>query len=222
MQRSEWEDIPFNMRVRNLCQPCNNEWCNDIELEAKPLLIPMLYARPVTLDAAAQTSLAIWATKTMLMLQMTHQGNQRSIEQDAYGWFRKHRWPLSNEQIWIARYDDEGDWPVSYRHYGMLINKKDSIPHPPHHVNAHIASISIGHLVFLLFGHVIKDRPSIRIKAGTPAAATLRAIWPALGDSVDFPPPGLVEGDSGLDAMTGSIGDVGAFHDGTTQVPRKP
>jgi hypothetical protein len=219
MQHEEWEDIPFNMRVSGLCEPCNGQWCSEIENEAKPILLPMLAGRSIALNASAQTSLAVWATKTLLMLQQTHKERERSIDGTLFRWFREHRWPLPNEQIWIGRYDGSGDWPVSYRHYGMLIRKKTPVPVTDHHVNSHIAAISVGHLVFLAFGHTHEDRPRAGIKPGTPAAATLRPIWPVTGDTVDFPPPGIVDGNSGLDAMIAAFGDAEAFHQGRPQTP---
>jgi hypothetical protein len=218
MERQEWKDIPFNMRVKALCKPCNEEWCNEIETEAKPSLIPMICNQPFTLDAPTQTSLAIWATKTLLMLQLTHAKKRRSVADDSFRWFREHRWPLPNEQVWIGRYDGTGDWPVSYRHYGMLINQKGAVPSPPDHVNAHISAVGVGHLVCLLFGHVIDGGPSIKPKAGTLAAA-LRPIWPALGGSVAFPPAKTVEGNTGLDRLVSTLGDADAFHQGKPQVP---
>ncbi len=213
MQREEWEDIPFNLRV-TLCEPCNNKWCNDIEREARPFLLPLIAGQPCSLGADAQVALAIWTTKTLLMLQRTHKGKERSIEDSAFRWFRQHRWPLPNEQLWIGRYDGSGDWPTSYRHYGMLIRKKPAVPQPPKGLNAHCASIAIGHLVFLAFGHTHPDGPVAGIKSGTVAAATLRPIWPALGDTVEFPPPGIVDGNSGLDAIIDAFGDAQAFHEG--------
>ncbi|MGO9490067.1 MAG: hypothetical protein ACLQBB_13705, partial [Solirubrobacteraceae bacterium] len=70
---------------------------------------------------------------------------------------------------------------------------------------------------FLAFGHTHEDRPSARIKPGTPAEAALRPIWPAFGESIDFPPPGTVDGNSGLDAMIDALGDAAAFHEGRPQ-----
>jgi hypothetical protein len=216
MQREEWEDIPFNLRV-TLCEPCNNEWCNGIETEARPFLMPLIADQAISLDASAQTTLAIWATKTLLMLQRTHKRKERSMDDNAYRWFRTHRWPLPNEQIWIGRYNGSGDWPTSYRHFGMLIRKKPTVPQPPDGINAHCAAFGIGHLVFLAFGHTHESRPSARVKPGTPAAAAMRPIWPAFGGAVDFPPSGIVDGNSGLDAMIEAFGDAEAFFEGRPQ-----
>jgi hypothetical protein len=211
MEREEWEDIPFNMRVKDLCKPCNNQWCNGIETEAKPILLPLIAAQRKTLDASDQTSLAIWATKTLLMLQLTHKEKERSVHGESFRWFRAHRWPLPNEQIWVARYDGEGDWPVSYRHYGISMHEA-SRADPSAQVNAHCLAISIGHLVFLAFGHMIENGPRAEVTRGKPAVAALRPIWPALGNTVEFPPPGLLVGNAGLDAIVDAFGDADEFH----------
>ena len=65
----EWEDAPFNLRVKDLCKPCSNEWCGRIEDEARPIMTPMILGQSIKLDASAQTSLVVWATKTLLMPQ---------------------------------------------------------------------------------------------------------------------------------------------------------
>src|SRR5271169_2132313 len=62
MRYEQWDDIPFNLRVKALCKPCNNEWCNEIETAAQPLLIPMITGNAINLSAVNQETVAIWAT----------------------------------------------------------------------------------------------------------------------------------------------------------------
>jgi hypothetical protein len=107
----EWRDIPFNLVVRAVCEPCNTGWGSEIENEVKPILMPLIADQPILLDPSQQASLAVWATKTLLMLQLIHRQKQ-SIPLKWFHWFRRHRWPLPSEQIWIARYDGTGDWPI--------------------------------------------------------------------------------------------------------------
>lgn len=218
MHHEEWEALPFNMQVKVLCKPCNNEWCHDIENAAKPLLIPMITGNKITLDASDQTSVAVWVTLMVLMLQLTHREGERSIMPDAYRWFRRWRMPLPNEQIWIALYDGEGEWPVSYRHYGMSIYPA-TVPEPPKDLNAHGLAISIGHLVAVAFGHTLAaESLRVGVQSGPPAAV-LRPIWPTTGDPVEFPGRGFVKGSAGLDALVEGFGDADSFHADRAQVP---
>jgi hypothetical protein len=211
METDTWEDASFNIRVKDLCKPCNNEWCNEIETDAQPVLMPLILGNHATPDASEQTTLAIWAIKTVLMLQMTHKDNRRSVAVEDFHWFRQHRWPLPNEQIWIAHYDGTGDWPVSYHHYGFLLydpattNAVDS----PDNVNGHVVALSVGHLVFVAFGHTIRGGPSATPSG--PIVAKLRQIWPTTGAPVDFPLRVTVAGNDGLRALVDAFGDAERF-----------
>jgi hypothetical protein len=210
MRTEEWRDLPFNMKVKVLCKPCNNEWCNELENAAKPLLIPMIGGNKLTLTAVDQTAIATWATLLILMLQLTHRDGERSIADDAYRWFRKWGAPLPNEQIWIALYDGAGEWPVSYRHYGMSIYPA-AVSKPPEDLNAHGLVITIGYLAIVGFGHTLGGSLQVSPQRGAPTAL-LRALWPTLGDSVEFPGIGLISGSDGLDALVEGFGDADAFH----------
>jgi hypothetical protein len=109
-----------------------------------------------------------------------------------------------------ARYDGADEWPVSYRHYGMSIYDA-AVSEPPEHPNAHVAVITIGYLVFLAYGNNREPPVTAVVDPDKPGIAALQPIWPALGGSIDFPPPGLIVGSTGLDALADAFGDVAAF-----------
>ena len=206
----EWEDVPFNMRIKDMCKPCNNEWCNGIENDAQPPLVPMVTGNRITLDTAGQAAVATQAMLIALILQLTHAEGERSIEQEAFRWFRRWRQPLPNEQLWIALYDGAGEWPTSYRHYGMTIFDS-AIPDPPEDLNAHGLAFTIGHLVVVAFGHTIEHELRVGVQSGAPSEV-LRPIWPAADSPLTFPGRGYVAGSGGLDSLVDSFGDAAAFN----------
>lgn len=204
----EWEDAPFNLRVKDLCKRCNNEWCGSIEDEARPIMTPMIVGESVRLSPDAQTVLAIWAMKTILMLQLTYPHDHRGIPSDQYWWFREHRCPVPNEQIWIARHDGSGDWPIASHYYALGLFDP-AVSKPPDHHNGHAVAFSVGHLVFRAFGHTVET--GTIAAPGDPFHGALRRIWPATGDVVDFPPPIEITGNDGLRALVDAFGDTSAF-----------
>jgi hypothetical protein len=210
MSDMEWEATPFNMRIKDMCKPCNNEWCNAIENDAKPLLIPMIAGEQIWLDVEQQGVLATQAMLIALMLQLTHAERQRSIPLSAYHWFRKWRMPLANEQMWVALYDGSGEWPTSYRHYGMSIFDA-AVSDPPDDVNAHALAFTIGHLVVISFGHTVDHEIRVGLKDGAPSAV-IRPIWPIRPAGTGFPGNGRVEGAGGLHSLVDGFGDASAFH----------
>jgi hypothetical protein len=198
LEIEEWEDVPLNLRVKDMCKPCNNEWCQKIDDEAQPVLEPMILGRPSTLDAPQQLIAAIWATKTLLLLQRSHKHDKRSIPDREYRWFRQHRWPLQNEQVWLGRHDGTGDWPVGYHHYAFeLFNAATGeTVDSPDESHGYAAAFSVGYLFFRAFGHTIDNGP--KIMPGGPFSGVLRQIWPTDGAPVDWPPPISVPGNEGM------------------------
>jgi hypothetical protein len=198
MEVERWEDVPLNLLVKDVCKPCNNEWCQEIDDEAQPILEPLIQGRRSTLGAPQQVIAANWATKTLLLLQRTHKDDKRSIPDREYRWFRDHRWPLENEQVWIGRYDGTGDWPVAYHHYAFeLFNTATGkTVDSPDESHGYAVAFSVGYLFFRAFGHTIKNGP--KVMPGGPFAGILRQIWPTTGESVGWPPRISIPGDDGM------------------------
>src|SRR5580704_1376364 len=56
---------------RGLCKKCNNELLSRLEQVVQPTLEPMAVRRePTTLDLASQRLLAVWAIKTVYLLEL--------------------------------------------------------------------------------------------------------------------------------------------------------
>jgi hypothetical protein len=194
----QWEDVPLNLCVNDICRRCNSEWCQAVDDEAQPVLEPLIRGRPSTLGAPQQLIAATWATKTLLLLQLTHREDKRSIPDREYRWFHNHRWPLENEQVWIGRHDGTGDWPVGYHHYAFdLYNAATGeTVDSPDESHGYAVAFSVGYLFFRAFGHTIKDGP--KVMPGGPFSGVLRQIWPSTGDAVAWPPPISIPGDDGM------------------------
>jgi hypothetical protein len=58
-----------NMTVRRVCSDCNNGWTSDLEVAAKPLLLPWIDGSRTRLLYHDQQVIATWAIKTAMMLQ---------------------------------------------------------------------------------------------------------------------------------------------------------
>lgn len=198
LEVEEWEDTSLNLRVKDVCKPCNNEWCQEIDNEAQPILEPLIRGEQTTLDASAQLTATVWATKTLLLLQRTHKDGKHSIPDREYRWFRERRWPLENEQLWVGRHDGTGEWPIAYHHYAFDLYEKSTgqAVDSPDESHGYVAAFSVGHLFFRAFGHTIKNGP--KIMPGGPFSGVLRQVWPATGASVDWPPPISIPGDEGM------------------------
>jgi hypothetical protein len=192
-----WRGRPFSATVGGPCASCNNGWMSDLEVQAAPLLTPLIRNQDAQLDAGEQHVIATWAIKTMLMLRLiAADDDDRELDDDIYGWIQRTRSPPPAEQIWIASYAGEDQWPMSFHYFGAYIR-------PPGEAdgfqpNAHCASFAVGHLAFGLAGHRLADGP-----AAVPSlpSAAVRPIWPAYGDAVEFPPPLALASDGELRSL---------------------
>src|SRR4051812_36711425 len=66
----QWETKELSVVANQVCKPCNNEWMNDLENDAKPYLATLVRGRGRTLYSKGQTALAAWATKTVYALRL--------------------------------------------------------------------------------------------------------------------------------------------------------
>lgn len=199
----EWLDEPFNLRVKDLCRPCNSGFSSDIENAAKPMLTALIQGDPVVLRPDAQMRVAVWAMKLILNLQHSHSGHRLTIPASDFRWFRQHRWPLPGEQLWLAAYDGSGDWPASYRHFGLSLLPAGS-EYRPQPTNGHAVAVAVGHLVIRAVGNTL-DKGTIRVPPPEIAHALVQ-LWPASGNEIRWPPPAITSGNAGLLSLVSTVG----------------
>jgi len=181
LAEEQWPDYLFNQRVKDLCIACNSGFSSEIENAAKPALTALIEGKTVTLRPDAQMRVAVWAMKLVLNLQHSHGGHRFTIPASEFRWFREHRWPIPGEQIWLGAYDGSGDWPASYRHFGLTVGPA-GMEHRPDAVNGHAVAVAVGHLVIRAIGNTL-DKGTIRIPP-PELAHTLVQIWPATGEEM--------------------------------------
>ena len=56
------------LRIRTVCETCNNGWMSQLEQEVIPVLRPLLFDLSLPLSSEQQQLLAIWAMKTGVVL----------------------------------------------------------------------------------------------------------------------------------------------------------
>jgi hypothetical protein len=141
---------------KRLCARCNNEWLAGLERAVQPILEPMALrtAQSVTLDAAEQGILALWAVKTALLMEYAvrqkYQG-RRAVEgylappqELAWLWARSE--PPPRSMVWMGAWDCQQAVPVNYEPSGAPVPTADgpSIP-------GHLTTFTLGYVVFQVF-----------------------------------------------------------------------
>jgi hypothetical protein len=117
----------FTKRLKVVCgkhddtTKCNGSWMSQMEIAAKPSLIPLLQAEKIILDANAQKSLAFWiAVKTIVAEYFLPKKVAIPAAERKFVWENKKP-PSSNWAIWLARYDGEAFKPAVWRHHAWRL-----------------------------------------------------------------------------------------------------
>jgi hypothetical protein len=82
----EWHSDSSDLKFKGVCGKCNNGWLSDLEAEASELVGPMVIGEPVVLYGEGRVTVATWAYKMVLLMQMLRAGvpSQRSVD------YRRH------------------------------------------------------------------------------------------------------------------------------------
>jgi hypothetical protein len=83
-----------------------------IETEARPVLIPLIQHEDAELGPLEKETLARWATLRVMMAQfLDPPGRPKAIRAERYHRFYEARELPPRSQVWIARRNGEGPWP---------------------------------------------------------------------------------------------------------------
>jgi hypothetical protein len=177
----EWTTVKPDFQVNDVCERrCNNGWMNDMETCARPYLISMIQGRGRTLYDEGRTAVSAWAFKTWLMFQLMEAKDVRVAPAEAYPGFYRDRVPPPGVRIWLgAAQHNLGSWHRSTRFKAAV----------PESEAAYIygATLSIGHLVFQVFGTEAREGDTRVVKGNL--ATLLTEVWP-VEDAIDWPPAG--------------------------------
>lgn len=197
VRAESWPEAPIDWQVAAPCQECNQGWMEEIEREARPVLVPMLKDERAALGPVEQNTLARWITLRLMMAQHAYPAERRrAIRPEQYERFYSARELPPATQTWMARYSGAGPWPTNYTHREMFI-ATDTSGEP----NAYITGFSVGYVAFVVWGHYVADGATVHLGEGMRPYLT--PIWPAL-DEAFWPPPGLL-GAYGLETVVQNL-----------------
>src|SRR5208337_3743580 len=92
------------VKIKAVCQPCNNGWMSGLETENKSLIGGLLNDRPLPLDTSQQRSLARWTLKTAMVLDgVTKERNRFYTRSECENLYLKSVIP-DRTTIWVGRY----------------------------------------------------------------------------------------------------------------------
>jgi hypothetical protein len=181
------DDRPIAGRRAIACKSCLSGWIDRLEQFARPLISHMVAGNPVVLAQQNQEMLALWATKTMLSLQMVRDPDLLPTE--AYRQLAVTLQPPTGFAVAVAMRPHEGKWPYRFQALGSTMTMRgwDVEPtFPDTWVDHYRAELCIGHLVIRAGANFTPHAPLFE------AGSTTMGIWPVRSPERWPPARGIV------------------------------
>ena len=189
-QTRSFMTMTYTGTARVVCRRCNNGWMAALERAAAPIIKRMWSAKiTVQLSAEDQTTLAVWAFKTALMLQFAL--DARTVPDAVYHEFYATRLPV-NCVMFVARYGSPGV-PVRIAHgIGWHLGKPPTPPRVEYDGQGYGLTFAIEKLVVQLIGYWMNNpRRHVPMVPPPSVARYIQPLWPPLPgiDRIIWPPP---------------------------------
>lgn len=183
-----------------VCDRCNNGWMSTLEGRMKSDAPLLLGNGTGQIDLAAQTMVAVWATKTAMVFEALRVDPPWFYSDRERDLFRLQGRPPARTTVWIGK---------CAGHTGVYCSAFD--------MNGHVFGTDQAtacYLTTMAFGSLAIQIASGRFPDSIPMTATisveetegpweqaLTRVWPVASATVSWPPPVHLAGLSGLEAL---------------------
>jgi hypothetical protein len=168
-----------NVRVKSVCQGCNNGWMSRLEEKAKPILSSLMHGSLKVLDAEVTSTLAIWAVLKSIVADALEAGGDLHVSQALRATFMESMAIPEGWRIWIGRSHVKAG--VNAHVYGRAIWRNSAQGSESKLIHAHFI---IGELYLLVWG---ADTAIFRAFRLMPYyEKRLKCIWPQPDRDVDL------------------------------------
>lgn len=168
-----------------VCKTCNNGWMSSLENAASPIVTSMIWGTPTTIDGGAQTTVAVWAAKTLVnsgfaILKRPDHYYPIALREH----LRTHKTPPDDLRIVATPVSGVG--PVVIPRVTPFTLQR---PGGRHRGNGAVTTVLIDQAAFQMTNAIPAElsQPHPLVKAGAAVQ-----LWPPLGAPVSWPPPGAV------------------------------
>jgi hypothetical protein len=176
------------MEIRCVCIPCNGGWMSAVEVENIPAIGCLMQDIATPLDAAQQTSLALWAVQKAMVLDAVNAKDRGNFFTRAECEALKDSRTIPDQTyVWIGAYQRSG-----YSADGTIVSL--NFPNAPNAAKASVTTFVIGHLAM----QVVSVHPNDQHKNVRVGEVQLREgewdtllvqVWPVGTRPLSWPPP---------------------------------
>jgi hypothetical protein len=177
---AKWSDNP-EVRIKCVCEKCNNGWMSDIEGENKPHMLAMMNGKPVLLTPMQQKLLARWAILKAMILD----GSSPKRRIPFYSASERVGMKPPLRALPIGTFTWIGRLSVKAFHAGLMdtAGEIDNIPKAFHGC---VTTIVVGHLVIqVMTMHVLPMFATMTLRPDCRPGAwdvNLLEVWPVFGE----------------------------------------
>jgi len=176
------------VEVRCVCVSCNGKWMSALESENIPIIGRLMENTATPLDAAQQTSLALWAVMKAMVLDAVNAKNRgRFFTREECEALHLHRKIPGKTVVQIGSYVRKG-----YNADGTIV--WFDFPKAPKAAKASVSTFVVGHLVIQVVTvhhepeHENDPVTGVEVRDGEWDKLLLR-IWPTTTPPLAWPPP---------------------------------
>jgi hypothetical protein len=200
------------VKVRAVCAKCNNEWMSAIEVAAKPVAIPMMLGKPLTLDRTMQTALVNWLVLKLMVMEQTNRSDATFSSHDREQ-FLVNRTVPAYVRIWITQCFSNV-WCNAYLRHAATLGSTLSDRPKDDKKNSFATAFGIGELFVFAIGTTATD---VDLAGFFELGDELKQLWPLVQDLLKWPPDCAIN-DAGATRVTGLFGAL-MRHPRTLRIP---
>jgi len=196
---------PFTTVAKDVCEPCNTGWMEEMEDWAKQWLAAPIIGNKRALRYWRQACAASWSVKTALVWELV-EDQHRTVPLEVLRIFHQLQRPGGRQQVWLGRYQgSEPDHSFRRTAAHEIGSEGDR------DADGYLLVVTIGQLALVVLGHTFSLRdvsvgdplPGVPLQEHFPDQ--LIQIWPLTNEAVRWPPPAILD-DAALDAIVRSLG----------------
>lgn len=194
-----WPTAKKILQIKCLCAFCNNGWMSKLENEVKPVIEPILDNKLQKLDVSAQSTVALWAVKTGMVLEGVDSRRPWFYTKAERQLMRTARGLPQRTSVWIAKCLNQPDVYSAAKDHRTVPGANE--------VRAFATTVGFGSLAL----QVVTIRTTVAVPGSVavtydvsdgPWDRVLVQVWPITLDSWVWPPSHMLAGELGLNALT--------------------
>lgn len=179
----------LDMQIRDVCAKCNAGWLSELEVAFASLVRPILLpgGEELSLDKAAQGTIAAWGIKTLFLLErgMKYTRGGAIESEDFPPYFMANLRPPPEVRIWIAE--------VGNARGKSLFGLKSTALYMSGLLVGRLYLLKVEKVGFLVFIPETWNRErAFTIDLGPALPNEIIQVWPESDREVHWPPPGVI------------------------------